>query len=107
DEEVDPPPEVHRVLVPLDRCECFSLELACLGGYCVSNTGLAVGLDLGAGRWFEVLAKRLGLLWRDRETHGPLGDRSDLPGRDVAWLAERARCDRQSVEDVLGIVAGT
>src|ERR671923_2118587 len=105
EEEGDAPPDVHRMLVPLHRRERLSLQLACIRGQLLAEPALAVRLDLGRRRRLEVLAERLHLLSRDREVDGALGDRRDLLGRDVARLAERARRDREAVEDVPGVVA--
>jgi hypothetical protein len=106
EEEGDPPPDVHRVLVPLDRREDVAFELAGLGCDRLTRAALAVGLDLRARRGLEVLPELVGLGRRQGEVDDAVGDLPHLLGRHVSWLPERRRGDREPVEDVLGVVAG-
>src|SRR5439155_15257902 len=84
EEEGDPSPDVHRMLVPLDRRERLSLQLARLGGQRLADAALAVGLDVGRRRRLEVLLELVDLLRRQREPDGALGDGRHLPGPAVA-----------------------
>src|SRR5512132_2402350 len=99
-EETDPAPDVHRMLLTLRRSERLPLELARLGLHRLAHSALAVGLDLGARRGLEVLAKLVDLRRSQRQANGSFGDLVHLLRRHVARLPERARRDREPVEDV-------
>src|SRR5205085_1187473 len=93
EEEGDPPPDVHRMLVPLDRREDIAFELADVCCERLTCAALAVGLDLRARRRLEVLPELLDLVARQRQVDDAVGDLPDLLGAHVARLPERARRD--------------
>src|SRR4029077_4894749 len=78
EEERDPAPDVHRMLMALGRCEYLALDLSDLGAEALSDAALAVGFDLRARRRLEVLAQLPGLLLRERQPHDTLRDLHDL-----------------------------
>src|SRR5438270_641354 len=91
EEEREAPPEVHRMLVPLDRGEGVALDLADVGREPFAEAALAVRLDLERRRGLQVLGELRDLLGRQRQAHGSVRDLGDLLGRHVARLPERAR----------------
>src|SRR5206468_10088695 len=100
EEESDPAPDVHRVLLILRRSERLPLELARLGAQRLADAAFAVRLDLGARRGLEVLPKLVDLRQGQRQPHGSLGDLVHLLRRHVTRLPEPARRDREPVEDI-------
>src|SRR5690242_20455421 len=94
------------MVMALDRREQLALDLPHLSPDRLADAALAVGLDLGAGRRFQVLAQLLDLRTGQLQLHDPRGDLGDLLRRDVARLTERTRRDREPIEDVFGRIAG-
>src|SRR5439155_7601470 len=79
--EGDPPPDVHRMLAPLDRREDLAFELSGLCRERLTRAALAVGLDLRARRRLEVLPELVDLSTGQRQVHDAVGDLSHLLGR--------------------------
>src|SRR5712691_625822 len=89
EEECDPAPDVHRMLVALRRCEYLAFDLADLGAQALADAAPAVRFNLRARRWFEVFTQLPDLLSRERQPHGPLRDLRNLLGRHIAGLSKR------------------
>ena len=93
------------MLVSLNRREHLAFNLTKVSAESLTDTALAVRLDLCACRWLEILAKLCNLLPCQRQAHNSIRDLGHLLRRDVTGFAKRTCRDRETVEDVLRIVA--